>query len=79
MFYLEGREDGLYIWETDPDCDSILHLLHKVSDSCFKQEISYYRPGIDSETTTVANIRRNLIAMSESFESILGAACLEEL
>lgn len=77
MFYLEKQHNGLFVWETDPECDTILHLIRQISNSTFTQEKSYYRYGVDIETTTIANIRNNLIAVSENYNSIIGAACME--
>ena len=79
MFYLERNNQGMFIWETDLDCDDVLHFKCRISPEKNESipENNYYHFEKDSTVTTIYHLRNNLIAVSENYDAILGAAAME--
>jgi hypothetical protein len=89
MFYLIKRKasENLEIWETDPDNEVVVNfiqLLHIGGDEVDNNIMrAIMRDKITHEplekTTTIAHLREQVIACSDSFDALVGAAAMENL
>ena len=90
MFYLIRRKvsKNLELWETDKEDDVIVNFVqtvHVAEGEVTNQVMKAIMAPVTSrhepleKTTTVAHLRNEMVACSESYESIVGAAALENL
>lgn len=75
MYYLvrNAVTKDLVIWQTDPECDEIIHLVQIVHKGDVESSFPL------AKVTSIAHVRTGLVAASENLDALVGAAAMELL
>lgn len=81
MYYLTiiPSTKNLFIWKSDTESDIILHFVKQIHGDNIATEIEFTSSYQKYPTTTLAHIGKNVVALAEDLDSLIGAATLLQL